>query len=73
MTKLTYDIKKDGIVIAKGVSTYAEALKIKGENAGSTMTSVYTPIEEKRSAISPKRQEMFRKWGFIKLSHLRMM
>lgn len=67
MTRLAYDVKKDGIVIAKDVRTYAEALKIKSENAGSSITSVYIPIEEKGSIISPKRQEMLAKYGYVKV------
>lgn len=50
MTKLTYDVKRDGIVIAKDVPTLAEAERIKAQNLGASLTRVYTPITEKFDA-----------------------
>lgn len=58
MTKLTYDVKRNDVVIAKDVPTLAEAERIKAANLGSTLTRVYTPVADKFdvSKLTPKQK-----------------
>lgn len=57
MTRLTYDIKVNGGVIAKDVTTLAEAERIKGENIDASITKCYSPIVEgfDVSKLTPKQ------------------
>lgn len=57
MTRLTYNIKVNEVIIAKDVTTLAEAEKIKGENAGASITRCYSPIVESFdvSKLTPKQ------------------
>ena len=57
MERLTYDIKVNGVVIAKDVTTLAEAERIKGENIGASITECYSPVVEgfDVSKLTPKQ------------------
>ena len=54
MTKLSYTVTTNYGKAIK-VNTYAEMLKVKGENPGCKVTTEYEPIPEEKAPISAKK------------------